>query len=219
MATALPLAGLDQAARLEPAEGRPIGPGRRGKLASELRAGRKRPQHGPLAQSQPPAAGGRGKALLRRLHLELDQRPHPSSVRAGPDARGQDEPQPPGRGRAVLLAYPPAQLDELGRNASLERLYRFDEPALGQLALLRHPDYHPDDPTPAERDDEDRADAHAIHRFGQPVVKRTGNVPGGEKRLDLCNHGTRLGAGTDAAPLHRPRSPLISSARWTCSPG
>jgi membrane protein YdbS with pleckstrin-like domain len=201
MATALHLAGPDQAAGLEPAERRPVRPGRRGKLASELRAGRKCPQHGPLAQTQPPATGGPGKALLGRLHLELDQRPHPSSIRAGPDARRQDEPQPPGRGRAVLLAYPPPQLDELGRNASLERLYRFGEPALGELALLGHPDYHPDDPTPAEGDDEHRANAHAIHRFGQPVVKRTGNVPGGEQRLDLGDHGTRLGAGTDAAPF------------------
>ena len=158
-------------------------------VAASLRAsagpGDQRAQHGPLAQTQPRSAGDRLEPLGRRLHLELDQRPDPSRLGSGADPGRQDQAQAPGGRRAVLLADPTPQVDQLGRHAGLQRLDRLGEASLGQVAALGEADDDPDHAPAPERDNEDRADVDVVHRLGQPVVERTGDAPGGEQRFYL----------------------------------
>jgi hypothetical protein len=162
-ASALDLAGGDQAALLQAAKSRPVGAGLVGERAGELRPGGQGSQDGLLAQAEALLAHQRRVAIVGRLDLELGQRPHPPGVRPAARPGREHQPEAARRRRGVFVPEPAAQLHKLGRHSCLQCLERFRQLRLRNVAGLGHVDHHALDAPPPEGDDEDRAHPDVRH--------------------------------------------------------
>ncbi len=166
----LALAELDQAAALEPAQ-RVAGDPRCGELAAaELGLGAdEQLERAPLHRSERLALEcDRGRA--RRAGGDLGPRRGLAAARAGP--RRQHQVEATRRGRAVLPRHPERELDQLRRDAGLERRDRLGQALRRQLAALGDLDHDPEQALAPERDLEQGPDADLAEALGQQVVER-----------------------------------------------
>ena len=190
------IAGGDQAALGEPAQGRAVGADRGGQLRRRhLAALDQRLEHRPLLHPEPLAALQRRLAGGQDLGPQLGLRPHRAAGAAGPGPRRQHQREAARGRRAVLARHPEAELDQLRRGARLERLDRLREPLRRQLRGLGELDHDAEQPPRPERHPHQAADLEPLHRLRPAVVERPPQRAGSRQRLDLEDRHRGRGYG------------------------
>ena len=199
-----------QAAPLETAQRRVVGPGQARHRGGAQRPRGQRVQHGALALSEPGVASGSTLVGERRpQRAPRAQRPR----RAGPGAGRKHQRQPAGGRGHVLGGDPQPQPHERLRHVGLERRQRLHQPVGGHVAGPGQLHHHAEQPPPPEGDHQHAADADVAQVRAQEVVERPPQGARGRQRLDLGDHRPDLSSAGGPPTGRRPSPPGHPASR------